>query len=375
MATLLRPCSVSPGCRSSTTSTCSSAGSASGTATRRWPDRSCRRRSRTRRSCRSILFPTGLIDSVQVNKSYSPDRSAEFAGGLVQIVPMKLPAQPVADFSYGLSFYSTATGKSIPLSPLGDRDVWGFDGGARALPAGIPDNKIVRQGIYTPDVGYTPAQIYRVREDAREPVATRRQERQAWAELERNVRQPVQQQARCRRQRDAFLQGAVPRRGSPVLPHRRRGRARGHERLSHADRHPEGAARDRRQHLVSVCAHPAAVAGELLHAQRPGRRPVLRGREPRQRARVPELPPAVHRGRADRERHRRRALLPDALQQPVRLACQLRARHARRARPARDAVRAAARQRGRPCPSRMPTSRRAASTCSTSSPTTRWTPP
>jgi outer membrane receptor protein involved in Fe transport len=104
------------------------------------------------------LFPTGLIDSVQVNKSYSPDRSAEFAGGLVQIVPMKLPTQPVADFAYGLSFYSTATGKSIPLSPLGSNDAWGYDGGARALPSGFPDNKIVRQGIYTPDVGYNAAQ-------------------------------------------------------------------------------------------------------------------------------------------------------------------------------------------------------------------------
>ena len=37
------------------------------------------------------LFPPGLIDSVQVAKSYSPDKSAEFAGGLVQIVPLKLP--------------------------------------------------------------------------------------------------------------------------------------------------------------------------------------------------------------------------------------------------------------------------------------------
>jgi hypothetical protein len=105
------------------------------------------------------LFPTGLIDSVQVNKSYSPDKSAEFAGGLVQIVPMKLPNQPVVDFSYGVSYYSTATGKSIPLSPLGNRDVWGYDNGARALPSGIPSDKIVRQGIYTPDVGYTPNEI------------------------------------------------------------------------------------------------------------------------------------------------------------------------------------------------------------------------
>ena len=49
------------------------------------------------------LFPSGLIDSVQVNKSFSPDRSAEFAGGLVQIVPMKLPTGPTVDFSYGYS--------------------------------------------------------------------------------------------------------------------------------------------------------------------------------------------------------------------------------------------------------------------------------
>ena len=105
------------------------------------------------------LFPTGLIDSVQVSKSYSPDRSAEFAGGLVQVVPMKLPPSPTLDFSYGISAYTTATGKAIPLSPLGNRDVWGFDSGARALPSAIPANKIVRRGIFTPDVGYSADEI------------------------------------------------------------------------------------------------------------------------------------------------------------------------------------------------------------------------
>src|SRR5687768_6628005 len=105
------------------------------------------------------LFPAGLLDSVQVNKSYSPDRSAEFAGGLVQIVPMKLPNGPVVDVSYGLSFSGTATGEDIPLSPLGGRDAWGYNSGARALPGGIPDDKIVRQGIYTPTVGYSADEI------------------------------------------------------------------------------------------------------------------------------------------------------------------------------------------------------------------------
>ncbi|MSO35759.1 MAG: hypothetical protein EXQ50_01395 [Acidobacteria bacterium] len=78
------------------------------------------------------LFPAGLLDSVQVIKSYSPDRSAEFAGGLVQIVPLKFPSRPVVDFSYGLNVQSNATGKSIPMSSLGNRDWLGFDDGARA---------------------------------------------------------------------------------------------------------------------------------------------------------------------------------------------------------------------------------------------------
>lgn len=105
------------------------------------------------------LFPAGLIDSIQVAKSYAPDKSAEFAGGLVQIVPLRLPNRPMADLSYGLSVLTTATGRSIPLSPLGSRDWLGFDGGARALPGGIPDSKIVRRGLFTPGVGYSAEEI------------------------------------------------------------------------------------------------------------------------------------------------------------------------------------------------------------------------
>ncbi len=105
------------------------------------------------------LFPTALLDSVQVAKTYSADKSAEFAGGLVQIVPAKIPNQPVLDLGYGLNYYETATGKNIPFSPLGNRDWLGYDDGARALPAGFPAGKVVRRGIYTPDVGYSRDQI------------------------------------------------------------------------------------------------------------------------------------------------------------------------------------------------------------------------
>ena len=131
------------------------------------------------------LFPAGLIDSVQVAKSYTPDKSAEFAGGLVQISPMKLPIRPMVDFSWGLSHYSTATGKDIPLSPLGSRDWAGFDSGVRALPGSFPSSKIVRAGIFTPDVGYSAAQITEFGKQlagtAWRPVSTKAKAGQNWS--------------------------------------------------------------------------------------------------------------------------------------------------------------------------------------------------
>jgi hypothetical protein len=105
------------------------------------------------------MFPASLLDNVSVTKSYMPDKSAEFAGGLVEVTPIRFPSRPVISFGYGFSVNTITTGESIPLSPLGSRDWLGFDDGARALPSSFPDGKIVRQGIYTPDVGYTSSEI------------------------------------------------------------------------------------------------------------------------------------------------------------------------------------------------------------------------
>ena len=105
------------------------------------------------------LFPTALIDSVQVTKSYTPDRSADFAGGLVEIVPHKLANRQMLDGSYGVSWYEQSTGDRVPMSPLDGLDWWGFDNGARALPQGFPAGKVVRRGVFTPDVGYTRDEI------------------------------------------------------------------------------------------------------------------------------------------------------------------------------------------------------------------------
>jgi len=100
------------------------------------------------------MFPSGLLSSVTVAKSYTPDRSADFAGGLVEIVPLKFPNRPVFDVSYSLGFNSATLGQDLFGYAGGGNDWAGFDDGFRSLPSAVPtDKKVIRGGIYTPDVG------------------------------------------------------------------------------------------------------------------------------------------------------------------------------------------------------------------------------
>ena len=109
------------------------------------------------------LFPTGLIDSVQVSKTYTPDKPSQFAGGLVEIVPMKLPDQTSFEISAGGGWNSLTTGARGLGYPGGGRDWAGFDDGTRALPADFPANKVTRRGRFSPEgVGFTPEELQQI---------------------------------------------------------------------------------------------------------------------------------------------------------------------------------------------------------------------
>jgi outer membrane receptor protein involved in Fe transport len=99
------------------------------------------------------IFPAALLDNVTVVKSYTPDRSAEFAGGLVEIVPTRMPSRPVLDLSYKFGANSQTYGEAIFDHPGGDRDWLGLANDARALPDIFPDRRVTRGGIYTPAIG------------------------------------------------------------------------------------------------------------------------------------------------------------------------------------------------------------------------------
>jgi len=105
------------------------------------------------------LFPTGMIDSVQVSKTYAPDKPSQFAGGLVEIIPLKMPNETSFEFSFGGAFNSITTGKT-GLDYDGGRAWTGFDDGTRQLPLGFPTRKVIRGGRFTSDeLGFVQSEL------------------------------------------------------------------------------------------------------------------------------------------------------------------------------------------------------------------------
>jgi TonB-dependent receptor len=110
------------------------------------------------------MFPAGLLDSVSVVKSYTPDRSAEFAGGLVEIVPSKLPVSPLLNLSYKFGGNSQTWGEDVLDHGSGDADWLGLPNSSRSLPADIPGKRVTRGGIYTPEIGVSQSELERLGE-------------------------------------------------------------------------------------------------------------------------------------------------------------------------------------------------------------------
>ena len=101
------------------------------------------------------MFPARLLDSISVVKSYTPDRSAEFAGGLVEIMPSKLPVRPMFDLSVEFGANSLTFGENVFDYTGSGRDWLAYDDGGRSLPSIIPSRRLIRGGIFTPELGFS----------------------------------------------------------------------------------------------------------------------------------------------------------------------------------------------------------------------------
>ena len=90
-----------------------------------------------RRDVQLDLFPTNIVEGIEIQKSYSPDKSASTTGGAIQIRTKGLPDERVHEVSGGLRVNTEFTGDDI-LNYESSNDDWlGYDSGLRDLPGGV----------------------------------------------------------------------------------------------------------------------------------------------------------------------------------------------------------------------------------------------
>jgi len=117
----------------------------------------------TRRVVPLDLFPAGIIDSIAVQKSFTPEMPAEFGGGSIQLRTKSMPEEAFFEVEVGMGYNSQTTGKEGLNYRGGKLDWTGYDNGERAMPdllaEASADGTRVREYNRFTGEGYTPEEL------------------------------------------------------------------------------------------------------------------------------------------------------------------------------------------------------------------------
>jgi outer membrane receptor protein involved in Fe transport len=80
------------------------------------------------------IFPAGLLENIQVSKTFSPDQPGDFSGGSVQIKTRDFPDKFTLSFGASGGYHSQTTFKDAQTYAGGSWDFLGIDDGTRNLP-------------------------------------------------------------------------------------------------------------------------------------------------------------------------------------------------------------------------------------------------
>lgn len=101
------------------------------------------------------LFPAKLLDSVNVVKTYTPDKPGDFGSGVVEMTTVQFPQSSTLKVSLGTSYVSGVTGGAFRQYG-GGLSRWGS--GGQKLPDSVPDQFVQRKSILNP-AGFTQAEL------------------------------------------------------------------------------------------------------------------------------------------------------------------------------------------------------------------------
>lgn len=96
------------------------------------------------------LFPTNVIDSLTVSKTFLPNMPADFAGGVLEINTVTFPREFTLQLGLSGELSSETTMRQRLDYQGGSHDFLGFDDGKRSLPSGIGQEPVAvtRSGRY-----------------------------------------------------------------------------------------------------------------------------------------------------------------------------------------------------------------------------------
>ncbi len=101
------------------------------------------------------LFPAKLLETVNVVKTYTPDKPGDFGSGVVEMTTTEFPGAQTVKVTVGAAYNSSATGEPFRRYAGGlDR----FGRGGQGLPSSIPKEFLKRRSILDP-TGYTPQEL------------------------------------------------------------------------------------------------------------------------------------------------------------------------------------------------------------------------
>jgi len=97
------------------------------------------------------IFPTSVIASSLVQKSYSANYPGEFGGGVINLTTKAVPNEPFLSIGISGSGDSETTGKLGYTYYGGDLDVFGFDDGTRDFPTALA--RVMKEGTFNATTG------------------------------------------------------------------------------------------------------------------------------------------------------------------------------------------------------------------------------
>lgn len=87
-----------------------------------------------RRSVPLDIFPTSIVGSALIQKSYSANYPGEFGGGVINLTTKAVPKESFVTVGGSVGYDSVTTAQRGLVYDGGSRDVFGFDDGTRTIP-------------------------------------------------------------------------------------------------------------------------------------------------------------------------------------------------------------------------------------------------